>query len=402
MMNVRSLVSIAVLYMLVSAGCAAAAPPPSDSSPIQTLRALYEKDAAFRDTMNRALASVRDPDPDSADRWPNPRSMNPWKGKRFADLVAFFEDWYRLVPTPSGLQDEFNYIEQIAWFYYKNPDAQQVLVQDPWRRWTRDFVEARRRFLESKASTTTIAQWMADPSIRMDQYVVPPGGFQSFNQFFTRDLRPGTRTIAGPTDDSVLAAPTDCVVNMIQPLTSESKIPTKLNQQLNVNELLAGSAYAKYFEHGSAISCVLLPTTYHHYHAIASGTVVESRENVPGAYWGMKDFGRFYNRGNFGYGASYDDFARFHRGYVVIETKSHGHVAMIPVGLDTISSVVFEDKFKQVIPQHPVPIYKGDKIGHFAYGGSLVIMLVERGITNITIPQGQQIGVFRETAPTLE
>jgi phosphatidylserine decarboxylase len=79
----------------------------------------------------------------------------------------------------------------------------------------------------------------------------------------------------------------------------------------------------------------------------------------------------------------------------VIETSDYGYVAMIPVGLDTIGSVVFEDKFKQVTPEHPVPIYKGEKLGHFAYGGSLVITLIEQGISSIKVPQGQQIGVFR-------
>jgi hypothetical protein len=41
-----------------------------------------------------------------------------------------------------------------------------------------------------------------------------------------------------------------------------------------------------------------------------------------------------------------------------------------------------------------VPVYKGDKLGHFAYGGSLVILLIEQGVYSITIPQGQKIGAF--------
>lgn len=89
------------------------------------------------------------------------------------------------------------------------------------------------------------------------------------------------------------------------------------------------------------------------------------------------------------------DFSIVRRcGYFVIETNGYGYVAMIPVGLDTIGSVVYEDKWKQVTPENPVPVYKGEKLGHFAYGGSLVITLIEQGISSITIPQGQQIGVF--------
>ena len=60
-------------------------------------------------------------------------------------------------------------------------------------------------------------------------------------------------------------------------------------------------------------------------------------------------------------------------------TKEFGHVAMIPVGLDTIGSVIFEDKFKRVASPGTVQVSKGEKLGHFAYGGSTVITLIEQG-----------------------
>jgi phosphatidylserine decarboxylase len=389
----KSLVSL-VVGLLFSAACSLAAPGESGGSPSQALRTLYENDQGFHVTMDQALANMQDPDPGTAALWPTATTANPWKGKAFADVLAFFDNWYRLQPTPSGAQDEFNYIEKFAWFYYKNKYGQQIVGQEPGLGWTKEFVQARRQFLDSKESTGTIGQWMADPSIHIEQYVVPPGGFKSFNDFFIRELKPGMRTVASPLDDSVLVAPTDCVLNIINPLTPDTKIPTKLKEKLNVGELLAGSKYARHFEGGTAISCILLPSTYHHYHAVVSGKVMEAREDVAGSYWGIKDFGAFFNGGNIGYGAGYSVFEQFRRGYIVIKTDEYGYVAMVPVGLDTIGSVVFEDRFKKVTPLNPVPVYKGDKLGHFAYGGSLVILLIEQGVYSITIPQGQKIGAF--------
>jgi len=367
-----------------------------ETSPIVALKDLYDNDTEFHTTMDKAFANMQDPDPNTADLWPNPTAVNPWKGKTFDDLHQFFSEWYQLKPTPSGAQDEFNYIEKFAWFYYKNEFGQKIVGEDPGLNWTKQFVEARRKFLESPESNATTSQWMDDPSIHMEQYIVPPDGFKSFNQFFIRDLLPGTRTVASPLDDSVLVSPTDCVLNMIEPLTPDVKIPTKLSQKLNVTQLLNGSEYAKYFMNGTAISCILMPTTYHHYHSVVSGKVVESQEDVCGAYWGIKDFATFYNARNFGYGANYSIFEQFRRGYLVIKTDEYGYVAMIPVGLDTIGSVVFEDKFSNVTDQNPVPVYKGEKLGHFEYGGSLVITLIEQGISSITTPQGQQIGIFSQ------
>jgi phosphatidylserine decarboxylase len=386
----------------VSSGPADSASSPAnaqdalETSPIAALKELYENDAKFHNTMDEAFDNMQDPDPNTADLWPSPTAVNPWKGKKFDDLLQFFGDWYHLLPTPNGAQDEFNYIEKFAWFYYKNEYGQKIVGEDPGLNWTRQFVEGRRKFLVSPQSNETISQWMADPSIHMEQYIVPPDGFKSFNQFFIRDLLPGTRTVASPLDDSVLVSPTDCVLNMIEPLTPGAKIPTKLNQKLNVTELLNGSKYAKYFDNGSAISCILMPTTYHHYHSVVSGKVVESNEDVSGAYWGIKDFAIFYNARNFGYGANYSIFEQFRRGYLVIKTEEYGYVAMIPVGLDTIGSVVFEDRFSNVTDQNPVPVYKGEKLGHFEYGGSLVITLIQQGISSITTPQGQQIGIFAQ------
>jgi phosphatidylserine decarboxylase len=385
-------VAICVFFPL---SCTVVAKDVSEAQPIQALKGLYDTHPEFRASVDGAFANMKDPEPGTRDLWPSPTAVNPWKGKKFDDLLQFMDDWYHLRPEPGGALDEFNYIEKFAWFYYRNPFGQRVVGTEPGLSWARDFVVARGKYLETGASTASIPNWMADPAIQIGQYIVPPEGFKSFNAFFVRDLKPGTRTVASPTDDAVLVAPTDCVLNMINPLSPELEVPTKLNQRLNVKALLHGSEYARHFESGSAISCILLPATYHHYHAVASGKVVESREDVAGSYWGIKDFGAFFNAGNLGYGESYSVFEHFRRGYVVIETSDYGYVAMIPVGLDTIGSVVFEDKFKQVTPEHPVPIYKGEKLGHFAYGGSLVITLIEQDISGITVPQGQQIGVFR-------
>jgi phosphatidylserine decarboxylase len=360
----------------------------ADAEPVNQLRALYASNAEFKKTMDEALANVQ-AQPDG--------SANPWKGKTFSDLCDFFNKWYYLLPVNnSPTSDEFVYVIEFSWFYYKNPAAQKIVGQEPGLSWTKDFVAARGKFMDSPASTETIPQWIKDPSIQIDQYVVPEGGFKSFNEFFTRNLKPGTRTIASPTDDLVLSAPTDCVLNMIQPIaTADTLIKTKLNQAFNVKQLLNNSPHADRFVGGNAVSCILLPATYHHYHAVASGTVVESNEDIAGSYWGIPDFPTFFNNGNVGYGASYSAFEHFRRGYAIIDTPKFGLIAMVPVGLDTIGSVVFEEPFKKVAADGKAPVQKGDKIGHFAYGGSMVIMLFEAGVVSgVKVMQGQQIGIM--------
>ncbi|HPS91273.1 MAG TPA: phosphatidylserine decarboxylase [Methanothrix sp.] len=127
------------------------------------------------------------------------------------------------------------FIIKFAWFYYENEFGQKIVGEDPGLSWTRQFVEARRQFLESWQSTETIAQWMNDSPIHMEQYIITQDRFKSFNQFFIRDLKPGMRTVSIPLDDSVLVSPNDCVLNMIEPLTPCARITMKLQQKHTLN-----------------------------------------------------------------------------------------------------------------------------------------------------------------------
>jgi phosphatidylserine decarboxylase len=52
---------------------------------------------------------------------------------------------------------------------------------------------------------------------------------------------------------------------------------------------------------------------------------------------------------------------------------------MIPIGLQTVGSVVFENGYKKINSDHPKQIYKGEKLGHFEYGGSTVLLIFEKG-----------------------
>ena len=116
--------------LVVLAGTAVAQDSPR-APPVQALKRLYEADPAFRATLERAFANMQDPDPDTRALWPTPRVENPWQGKKFDDLLAFFDDWYRLLPEPDGARDEFTYIEKFAWFYYRNEDGQRFVGTQP-------------------------------------------------------------------------------------------------------------------------------------------------------------------------------------------------------------------------------------------------------------------------------
>lgn len=368
------------------------------SKSINALKSNYENNMQFRQQIDAAFKNIQELPLESSHE-------NPWKGKNITDLTLFLEDWCTFLPTMNrGHDDGLKYIEDFTSFYYHNPDAVRVVQESPGREIFQNFSRERGLFMDSKASTVAIKSWMKDGRSEMKDYNIPKpnsvdGGFKSFNEFFTRTLEDQnkSRPQTMPERDYVISAPTDCIMNSIPQLivSKETQISTKGHQALNVKEMLDNSEYADMFVGGTALSCVLMPNTYHYYHAPVNGDVVESKI-IKDAYYGYDDFAGWVNNGNVGYnGTDFGQFENFKRGYFIVDTGKYGHVALIAVGLNTISSIIFEDKFIDI--KKSVSVRRGDALGRFQYGGSLFIMIFEpnRYKSNaIQVRLGNQIGTF--------
>tara|TARA_R110001632_G_scaffold17219_2_gene54818 strand:+ start:734 stop:1873 length:1140 start_codon:yes stop_codon:yes gene_type:complete len=356
-----------------------------ESLTVENLKDLYKNNKELRNTVDLMLENVHD--------LPNGNS-NPWKDKSVDDLYNFLNDWFYFLPnTHNGLDR----ILKFSFLYYKNPDGMKFVLSEPGLSWTISFIEERGKFMDSPESAKIIEEWLSDNSLGNEDFVLPEDGFKSFNDFFTRDLKPGTRPVDDATDNSVLVSPADGIINMIaNELELDTEIPTKGRMTMSLNSLLDNSKYAEKFIGGSAMAVFLMPDNYHHYHSPTAGKLVESKEEVGSRLFGMPDVLDMINNGNPGYNKDYSVFENFRHGYFIIETKKYGFIAMVPIGLQTVGSVVFENEFKEINSENPQQIYKGEKLGHFEYGGSTVLLIFEKGkLNSITVEQGQRIGKLK-------
>lgn len=357
----------------------------TDSPPVKQLKNLYDSSKVFKNTVDLMFENVHDL-PDG--------TANPWKNKNIDDLGAFLNDWFYFLPnTHNGLDR----ILKFTFLYYKNPNGMKFILEEPGLSWTNSFVEERGKFMDSPKSVKIIEEWLTDKLLGNEDFVLPSEGFKSFNEFFKRDLKPGARPIDDVTDNSVLVSPADGVINMIaNELELDSEIPTKGRMTMSLNALLNDSEYAKKFIGGSAMAVFLMPDNYHHFHAPISGSILESNEDVGDRYFGMPNMLDMINNGNVGYNKDYSVFENFRHGYFIIKTETYGYVAMIPIGLQTVGSVVFEDEYKNVNDSNPITIHKGKKLGHFAYGGSTVLLIFEKNkLSSMSVQQGQRIGKLK-------
>ncbi|KAI1075665.1 phosphatidylserine decarboxylase-domain-containing protein [Whalleya microplaca] len=233
-------------------------------------------------------------------------------------------------------------------------------------------------FMDTTASITeaTLQSFIDSPPYNYYEALVPEGGFRTFNEFFSRHLKPGSRPIESPEDDTVVVYPADCTYDDSGPkhsiveITTEGVVDIK-GLQWTIESLLQGSKYAGDFSGGVWMHAFLNTYNYHRQHAPVSGTVLEAK-NIQGAAYLEVDAECHPIRCMCGPDAPDSPGYQFlqTRGMVIIENPVLGKVAVLPIGMAMVSSVKLTVKEGNVLK-------KGDEISYFQFGGSDVICVFQ-------------------------
>jgi phosphatidylserine decarboxylase precursor len=268
-----------------------------------------------------------------------------------------------------------------------NHAPEDVLNQDPaFSDWMGEVAEAWGAFLDTPASAAGIESFASNPDYAVDDFFAGPSGWQTFNQFFAREIRPGNRPIESPGNDGIIVSPADAIFMGAWPINQNSTVTLK-GVEWRIADLLDGSPYADAFANGVYAHSFLRITDYHRFHVPVGGVVREVR-NVHGRVF--IDVVRNEDGSLSGVNGDTYQFNQ-ERGLVIIESPTVGLVALVPVGMTLISSVALE-------PQVGAQLRKGDEFGYFQFGGSDMVMLFQdRNVTLEAEPgarylQGQRIG----------
>lgn len=291
-----------------------------------------------------------------------PPKTSYWSGKTSDDFVKFFEEWLVYNPLPASPGKYIRLFDELV-----NSGAGEILFNNnAFTSWFIEFLDARGQYLGTKRSAENIDKWMADPAVKIEDYVVPEGGFKTFNEFFLREFKPEARPLDGKDDPSVIVSPADGTVCQIYAEDLDSNFKVK-RDVINIRQALNNSPYADRFIGGPILDLLLWFTDYHHFHAPVSGKIVAFGE-YPGSY--------NYNFQNVNW---YRQLAKHKRSCYIIETEKFGLVAMIPIGFWGVGSIVSEVKTGDCVE-------KGEKLGHFEYGGSSIILVFEPKAIKFTLP----------------
>lgn len=230
-------------------------------------------------------------------------------------------------------------------------------------------------FMDSRLSSFFIKSFVKKNNINCDDYELD--GIKTFNQFFRRRVKEGKRPF--DTDPDHLCAPCDGLLSAYPVDDSGTVIPIK-QSAYTIGSLLKNKELAAEYSGGWCLVFRLCVDNYHRYAYSVSG-VKGPNIFIPGVLHTVRPIAL----------ETFPVFAQNCREYTVIESPEFGKVVQMEVGAMLVGRIVnLEQEGKAE---------RGLEKGYFEYGGSTVILLIEKdrlsinqGYIETPVKMGQHIG----------
>ena len=245
--------------------------------------------------------------------------------------------------------------------------------------------------LAGRLSDLRLPGFLLAPAIRayarlfgadLSESALLPEACPSFNAFFTRRLREGVRPIAG--GEGVVVSPSDSRLSAIGPIPPDGWLDQVKGSSYSIEALLGSAGDAAPFRRGVHATLYLSPAMYHRIHSPVDGRIVAWRY-VPGRLFPVNAAGVRSIPGL---------FTRNERVAVFVDTDAHGPAAVVLVGAANVGrmSLAFTDLVTnlpggrppgRVVPAEPVTTRRGDELGAFNLGSTVVLLLADQELAPV-------------------
>jgi len=210
--------------------------------------------------------------------------------------------------------------------------------------------------------------------------------YPTFGEFFARGLRDGARAFALGAHE--VASPCDGTLAMAGVVDDGARILAK-GHRYRLEELLADGALAEQLAGGWYATIYLSPADYHRVHSPLDGRIV-SYDYVPGTLWPVKPF---FTRNVEGL------LARNERAVIQLDTAI-GPVAVVliaavgvghlRVGVEAAAAGRRRER-RRVEPATPVEVKRGDELGAFLLGSTVVVVFPAGRVEAAPIDAGEAV-----------
>lgn len=273
------------------------------------------------------------------------------------ESIQFFNRYTKVVET------EKVYGEKWLRLGYENPVG-RLFVWMAGRRAILSWWYGRK--MNKRVSALQIIPFIANYNIDVDEFAKSPFDFKTFNEFFYRALKPGARPIAEgervavfPADGRHLILPDVEATPGFYVKGRSFTLAALFNDPARPQE---SAALAAKFAGGAMVISRLCPVDYHRFHFPVDGAMSEPRV-INGHLYSVSPIAL---RRNLAY------LPQNKRVLTLIESPVFGTVAMFEVGATNVGTIR-----QTFVPGRPA--VKGEEKGLFAFGGSCVITIFQRG-----------------------
>lgn len=213
-------------------------------------------------------------------------------------------------------------------------------------------------YCNSKLSRSKVKNFIKNFNIDINETIKNEDEFTSFNDFFTRKLKNEVR----PIDNNInsFISPADGRITVYENIDIEKLVQIK-GFTYSLNELLNNKDTALKYSNGTCIIVRLCPTDYHRFHFVDSGSCCKIK----------KINGDYYSVNPIALKKIPQLFCRNKRELSTFKSDNFGDILYVEVGATCVGSII------QTYPEND-HVRKGSEKGYFKYGGSTVILFIEK------------------------
>lgn len=219
---------------------------------------------------------------------------------------------------------------------------------------------------DDPASASQIRDFINFHLLDMSEVLLPVDEFKTFNEFFYRALKPGSRPCSAPDNPKIVVSPADCRAVVFDRIDDATRIWVK-GREFSIERLL-GNAYPEdvtRYKSGALGVFRLAPQDYHRFHIPVDG-VLGTPKTIEGEYYTVNPMA---------IRSALDVYGENVRVLVPIDSVAHGRVMVVCVGAMMVGSTV-------ITRQPGEKVSRGEELGYFKFGGSTILLLFEEGVVN--------------------
>ena len=214
------------------------------------------------------------------------------------------------------------------------------------------------RKFDDPASAKQIESFIKFHSLDMSQCLDME--YKTFNSFFYRKLKPGSRTIEG-NSNKVMVSPADSRCTVFESVSKSRELWIK-GSKFSIKRLTNDYSTEKFNDGTSSIAIFrLAPQDYHRFHSPCHGTIGKP----------IYVDGEYYTVNPMAIRSELDVFGENIRVVLPIHSPEFGTFLFIPVGAMMVGSIILTRKEGETVE-------RGDELGYFKFGGSTIIIVVPR------------------------